>query len=284
MHALSDPAALAAAVREWRRAGERVAFVPTMGNLHGGHLELVRVARRHAARVVVSIFVNPLQFNDGNDLAAYPRTPDEDAALLRGEAVDVLFLPEAAAIYPRGMDTATRVEVPGLSAILCGEFRPGHFSGVATVVAALFNLVQPDVAVFGEKDYQQLLVIRRLVADLHFPLQVVGVPTVREEDGLACSSRNRYLSAEERRRAPALYRILCGVRDDILGGRRDYAALAANALRQLEASGFAPEYLSVRHAKDLTLAGPEDRALRVLAAARLGRARLIDNLSVALSA
>lgn len=284
MRALSDPAALGAAVREWRRAGERVAFVPTMGNLHGGHLELVRVARRHAARVVVSIFVNPLQFNDGNDLAAYPRTPDEDAALLRGEAVDVLFLPEAAAIYPRGMDTATRVEVPGLSAILCGEFRPGHFSGVATVVAALFNLVQPDVAVFGEKDYQQLLVIRRLVADLHFPLQVVGVPTVREEDGLACSSRNRYLSAEERRRAPALYRILCGVRDDILGGRRDYAALAANALRQLEASGFAPEYLSVRHAKDLTLAGPEDRALRVLAAARLGRARLIDNLSVALSA
>jgi len=284
MRALSDPAALGAAVREWRRAGERVAFVPTMGNLHGGHLELVRVARRHAARVVVSIFVNPLQFNDGNDLAAYPRTPDEDAALLRGEAVDVLFLPEAAAIYPRGMDTATRVEVPGLSAILCGEFRPGHFSGVATVVAALFNLVQPDVAVFGEKDYQQLLVIRRLVADLHFPLQVVGVPTVREEDGLACSSRNRYLSAEERRRAPALYRILCGVRDDILGGRRDYAALAANALRQLEASGFAPEYLSVRHAKDLTLAGPEDRALRVLAAARLGRARLIDNLPVALSA
>lgn len=281
---LSARNAISEAVRRWRQAGNTVAFVPTMGNLHAGHLELVHAARQRADRVVVSIFVNPLQFNDGNDLAAYPRTPAEDQSLLRDAAVDALFMPEVAAIYPRGMDTAVRIEVPGLSTILCGEFRPGHFSGVATVVAALFNLVQPDAAVFGEKDYQQLLVIRRLVADLHFPLEIVGVPTVREADGLAYSSRNRYLSPQERQRAPALYRVLCGLRDEILAGARDYPALAGACVRQLESTGFSPEYLSVRRADDLTPAGSGDRRLRVLAAARLGEARLIDNLSVELSA
>ncbi|MBK8162657.1 MAG: pantoate--beta-alanine ligase [Gammaproteobacteria bacterium] len=268
----------------WRRAGERIAFVPTMGNLHAGHLELVRAARQIAVRVVVSIFVNPLQFNDGDDLAAYPRTPEEDRSLLRTAGVDALFMPDAAAVYPRGMEAATRIEVPGLSSILCGEFRPGHFSGVATVVAALFNLVRPDAAVFGEKDYQQLLVIRRLVEDLHFPLEIVGVATVREADGLAYSSRNRYLSPPERRQAPELYRVLCGVRDGILEGGRDYPVLAESARRRLESAGFQPEYLGVRRAGDLAPAGPADRALRVLAAVRLGKARLIDNIAVELPA
>ncbi|MBK9131311.1 MAG: pantoate--beta-alanine ligase [Gammaproteobacteria bacterium] len=268
----------------WRRAGESIAFVPTMGNLHAGHLELVHAARALAGRVVVSVFVNPLQFNDGADLAAYPRTPEEDRALLDAAAVDALFMPAAAEIYPRGMAAATRIEVPGLSTILCGAFRPGHFTGVATVVAALFNLVRPDAAVFGEKDYQQLLVIRRLVEDLHLPLRVVGVATVREEDGLAYSSRNRYLAPAERRRAPELYRALCAVRDEILVGRRDYSALEASALRALEAAGFRPEYLGVRRANDLEPAGPADRDLRVLAAAHLGRARLIDNVGLTLLA
>lgn len=281
---LSTRSEIGEVIRRWRREGGTTAFVPTMGNLHAGHLELVRMARQYSARVVVSIFVNPLQFNDGNDLAAYPRTPEEDQALLRGAAVDALFMPEVATVYPRGMEAATRIEVPGLSNILCGEFRPGHFSGVATVVAALFNLVQPDVAVFGEKDYQQLLIILRLVEDLHFPLKIVGVETVREQDGLACSSRNRYLSSQERREAPELYRALCGLRDEIMAGGRDYPALTRPLLQRLEAVGFVPEYLSVRRAEDLRPAGSEDRVLRLVAAARLGRARLIDNISLILPA
>jgi pantoate--beta-alanine ligase len=282
MQLLSAGDEIRALVRQWRREGQAVAFVPTMGGLHAGHLELVRAARRHAARVVVSIFVNPLQFNDGNDLAAYPRTPAEDQALLRGAGVDTLFMPEAATIYPRGMESATRIEVPGLSGILCGEFRPGHFAGVATVVAALFNLVQPDVALFGEKDFQQLLIIRRLVEDLHFPLRILGVETVREPDGLAYSSRNRYLTPQERGQAPALYRALCQLRDGIMAGRRDYSALTEHYRHQLETAGFAPEYLGVRRAQDLALPTGADRELRVLAAARLGRARLIDNIPVSL--
>lgn len=267
----------------WRRAGEGIAFVPTMGNLHAGHLELVRAARGLADRVVASIFVNPLQFNDGADLAAYPRTPEEDRALLHAAGVDALFMPDAAQVYPRGMAAATRVEVPALSGILCGEFRPGHFTGVATVVAALFNMVRPDAAVFGEKDYQQLLIIRRLVEDLRFPIRIEGVATVREEDGLAYSSRNAYLAPPERRRAAELYRALSGVRDAIVGGRRDYSALAEAALRRLESAGFRPEYLGVRRAADLAPAGPDDRELRVLAAGYLGKARLIDNVGVVLS-
>jgi pantoate--beta-alanine ligase len=284
MQLLSEGDEVRALVRQWRREGHAVAFVPTMGNLHAGHLELVRAAHRHAERIIVSIFVNPLQFNDGNDLAAYPRTPEEDQSLLRGAkadtGVDALFMPGVAAIYPRGMENATRVEVPGLSDILCGEFRPGHFSGVATVVAALFNLVQPDLAVFGEKDFQQLLIIRRLVEDLQFPVRILGVATVREPDGLAYSSRNRYLSPQERRQAPELYRALCQVRDGIMAGQRDYSVLTGPQMRRLEAAGFIPEYLSVRRAQDLAPATAADRELRVLAAARLGRARLIDNIPV----
>jgi pantoate--beta-alanine ligase len=284
MQLISASNGIRAVVRAWRRAGDAIALVPTMGNLHAGHLELMRAARRHADRVVVSIFVNPLQFTDANDLAAYPRTPEEDQALLRGAGVEALFQPDVAAIYPRGMAAATRIEVPGLSGILCGEFRPGHFSGVATVVAALFNLVQPDVAVFGEKDYQQLLVIRRLAEDLHFPVEIAGVATVRESDGLACSSRNRYLAPRERAQAPELYRVLCALRDEILAGRRDYPAVTAEGLRQLQAAGFQPEYLSVRRAGDLATASPGDCSLRLLAAGRLGKARLIDNIPLDLPA
>jgi pantoate--beta-alanine ligase len=283
MQLLSASNGIRAVVREWRRAGDAVAFVPTMGNLHAGHLELMRAARRHADRVVASIFVNPLQFTDARDLAAYPRTPEADQSLLRDAGVEALFLPEVAEIYPRGMAAASRIEVPGLSGILCGEFRPGHFSGVATVVAALFNLVQPDVAVFGEKDYQQLLVIRRLVEDLHFPIEIAGVATVREDDGLACSSRNRYLTPRERAQAPALYRVLCGLRDEILAGRRDYPAATAEGLRRLQDAGFLPEYFCVRRAGDLATAGSADRSLRLLAAANLGKARLIDNIPLELS-
>jgi pantoate--beta-alanine ligase len=284
MRLLTARSGIGALVHEWRQAGERVAFVPTMGNLHAGHLELVRAARRHADRVVVSIFVNPLQFTDASDLAAYPRTPEEDRALLRVAGVEALFMPDVTAIYPHGLEAASRIEVPGLSGILCGEFRPGHFSGVATVVAALFNLVQPDVAVFGEKDYQQLLVIRRLVEDLHFPIEIIGVATVREADGLALSSRNRYLTPGEREQAPELYRVLCRLRDGILAGRRDYPAVTAEGLQQLQAAGFLPDYLSVRRAKDLAAAGPADSALRLLVAVRLGKARLIDNLPLDLPA
>lgn len=271
-------------VRRWRAGGATIAFVPTMGNLHAGHMQLVHAAQRHADRVVVSIFVNPLQFTDADDLAAYPRTLEEDRALLHHGAVDALFMPDVATVYPHGMETATRVEVPGLSNILCGEFRPGHFTGVATVVAALLNLVQPDVAVFGEKDFQQLLIIRRAVEDLHFPVTIVGVETVREPDGLACSSRNRYLAPQERACAPGLYRVLCDLGAEIMAGRRDYPALTRAYLQRLEAAGFVPEYLSVRRAEDLGHAGHDDRVLRLLVAARLGRARLIDNVSLVLPA
>ncbi len=199
-------------VTAWRSAGARLAFVPTMGNLHAGHLTLVREARALADMVVASIFVNPLQFGAGEDLDAYPRTLEDDRRLLAGEGCDLLFTPRVDEVYPRGQAAQTRVEVPGLSDILCGARRPGHFVGVSTVVCKLFNMVQPNLALFGEKDFQQLLVIRRMVEDLAMPVEIVGVPTVRESDGLAMSSRNGYLTAEERARAPVLYRVLTGGR------------------------------------------------------------------------
>ena len=272
-------AALHQATVPWRAAGERIAFVPTMGNLHAGHLALVREAARVAERVVVSIFVNPLQFDRQDDFQAYPRTLAEDREALAQEAVDLLFLPEVEEMYPRGMEACTRVEVPGLSEVLCGAFRPGHFVGVATVVTKLLNAVRPDVALFGEKDFQQLLVVRRLVEDLNLPVEVRGVPTVREPDGLALSSRNRYLSPEERARAPALYRALLAARERLLAGEPPGAVEAAG-MRELEAAGLRPEYFSVRRREDLEEPGPADGQLVVLAAAWLGRARLIDNLPV----
>jgi pantoate--beta-alanine ligase len=267
-------------VRRWREAGQSLAFVPTMGNLHHGHLRLVREAQRRAQRVAVSIFINPTQFNDPDDFEAYPRTLREDGALLAEAGVDLLFMPSTAEMYPNGLRGRTQVEVPELSRILCGAFRPGHFAGVATVVAILFNVVRPELAFFGEKDYQQLLVIRRMVEDLRLPVQVVGVETAREADGLALSSRNRYLTASERALAPSLYRLLCGLRDRVAAGERDYGALEASGMRELEEAGFRPEYVALRRAEDLAPPASGDAPLRLLAAAWLGKARLIDNLAV----
>lgn len=266
----------------WRRAERRIAFVPTMGNLHAGHLALVERARELADRVAVSIFVNPLQFGPGEDLAAYPRTETEDARKLEAAGADLLFLPSEQEIYPRGRKGVTFVEVPGISDRFCGAGRPGHFRGVATVVTKLFNIVQPDVAVFGRKDYQQLLVIRRLVEDLCIPVQVEGVPTVREESGLAMSSRNAYLTDDQRLEAAGLYRTLGEIARRIGDGERDYGALEAFGSARLAQEGFEPEYLNIRRADDLGPPEPGSRALVVLAAARLGKARLIDNLLIPL--
>ncbi len=268
-------------VAAWRRAGQRVGFVPTMGNLHAGHLALVAEARRLAERVVVSIFVNPLQFGPQEDFAAYPRTLARDQELLAGAGTDLLFAPTVAAVYPRGQAEQTLVEVPGLSDILCGASRPGHFVGVATVVCKLFNMVQPDLAVFGEKDFQQLQVIRLMTLDLSLPVAIQGLATAREADGLAMSSRNGYLTAEERARAPALYHTLQRCADWLRAGQ-DSATVERQAEEAIAAAGFEPDYFSVRRAADLGLPAPGERELVVLAAARLGRARLIDNLRVAL--
>jgi pantoate--beta-alanine ligase len=264
----------------WAAAGEAVAFVPTMGNLHAGHLELVRRARSLAARAVVSIFVNPLQFGAAEDLASYPRTPARDTERLAATGADLLFAPTVEAMYPRPAAEQTRVEVPGLSDILCGASRPGHFVGVATVVCKLFNMVQPQVALFGEKDFQQLAVIRRMVEDLCLPVEIVGVPTVREPDGLAMSSRNGYLTAEERARAPALHRALRAAGEALAGGRADPGAAAREAAAAIDAAGLRTDYVSVRRATDLAPPGEADTDLMILAAAYLGRARLIDNLRV----
>jgi pantoate--beta-alanine ligase len=264
----------------WRGQGGRIALVPTMGNLHRGHLRLVDRAAALADRVVVSIFVNPLQFDRAADLAAYPRTLEADLAALQGRGVDLVFCPDAGTVYPRGLEHTTQVEVPGLSDILCGASRPGHFRGVATVVTKLFNLTRPHWAVFGEKDYQQLVLIRRLVEDLSLSIEIVGAPTVREPDGLAMSSRNGYLSRDERARAPALYETLRFLAAAIRDGARDYAALEREGAKRLRVQGLAPDYITVRRQGDLEPAVPHDILLVILAAAYLGRARLIDNLVV----
>lgn len=260
-----------------RARHERVALVPTMGNLHLGHRRLMEEARRHADAVVVSIYVNPLQFGPREDFAAYPRTPEEDRQVLGQAGVDLLYAPDEREIYPRGRELHTQIEVPALGDILCGVFRPGHFRGVATVVSRLLHLVTPDVALFGNKDYQQLAVIRRLVEDLPMAITLVGVPTVREPDGLALSSRNNYLSAEERRKAPILYKSLERASAAVRQGASRTAA-EEQALTELRAGGFRPDYVSVRRDPDLAEPGPADKALVVLAAAWLGRTRLIDNL------
>lgn len=261
----------------------RVALVPTMGNLHEGHLALVRRARQLADRVVVSIFVNPLQFDRREDLEAYPRTLEEDTGLLEAEGVDLLFSPGVDSIYPEGMERHTRVEVPVVSEGFCGESRPGHFVGVATIVCKLFNMVQPDIGVFGRKDYQQLLVVRKMVEDLAMPVEIVGVETVREADGLAMSSRNNYLDREERRRAPAIYRALAQTAAALRGGRRDFPQLEAEARSLIDDAGLQTDYLAIRRAGDLREPGPGESELVILAAAFVGKARLIDNLEVSLA-
>ncbi len=260
-----------------RAKGKRIAFVPTMGNLHAGHRRLMEEARRHADAVIASIYVNPLQFGPTEDFSAYPRTPAQDRALLEQAGVSVLFAPNEAEVYPRGRERQTQVEVPGLGDILCGAFRPDHFRGVATVVARLFHLVTPDVALFGKKDYQQLLTIRLMVSDLGMPIEIVGVDTVREADGLALSSRNSYLSPDERRIAPVLYKTLEQLRAR-LQERTPIAAAEQAALAELRDAGFRPDYVSVRRRADLAEPQSHDASLVVLVAAWLGRTRLIDNL------
>ena len=283
MEHVETVAAIRSIVDEWKREGVRVALVPTMGNLHSGHLELVRRARAVAKRVVASIFVNPMQFGAGEDFEAYPRTLTEDARQLEETGADALFAPGVDEMYHRPPAEQTRVEVPGISDILCGASRPGHFSGVATVVCKLFNQVRPDVAVFGEKDFQQLLLIRRMVQDLDIPVEILGHPTQREPDGLARSSRNRYLTDHERGIAPVLYRTLERVGDEIAAGRRDFGAVEGEARERLDAAGFVTDYVSIRRAQDLAMpgGGHDNGDLVVLAAARLGRARLIDNIKLA---
>ena len=267
-------------VHDWRIADARIAFVPTMGNLHAGHVSLVEHARTQADHVVASVFVNPTQFGPNEDFDRYPRTENEDAAKLAAAGAELLFLPGVVEMYPGGTDDTTFVEVPGLSDQFCGAFRPGHFRGVATVVARLFNLVQPDVAVFGEKDFQQLMVIRRMVRDLGFPVDVQGVATAREADGLAMSSRNQYLSATERETAPRLYRLLCDLAARLANGEAA-DMLERDGVMQLEAAGFRPDYVGIRSAADLAqLQAGEDAV--ILAAAHLGRTRLIDNIRVRL--
>ena len=273
--------ALRDVVRAWKRAGRRVAFVPTMGNLHAGHYSLVDQARSLADHVVASVFVNPTQFGPNEDFSRYPRTLDADSDGLRAHGCDLLFAPTVDVMYPIGTTANVRVEVPGLSDILDGAVRPGHFSGVATVVTKLLNLVQPDVAIFGRKDYQQLLVIRRLVADLALPVEIVGGETVREENGLAMSSRNQYLSPEQRAQAGVIYATLQAMAAGIRGGR-SRGEVEAEAIGRLETAGLKPDYAVIRRADDLERPSDlPDETLVGLVAARLGPARLIDNLLIA---
>ena len=263
-------------IKAWRTAGETIAFVPTMGNLHAGHLQLVTRAKAVANRVVVSIFVNPTQFGVGEDFETYPRTEKEDQEKLIVEGVDVLFLPAVDDIYMS--DARTTVTVAEVSEWYCGASRPGHFAGVATVVCKLFNIVQPDIALFGLKDFQQFTIIKIMVRDLNIPVEIIGVDTVREPSGLAMSSRNGYLTAHEKQVASELYRVLCVTRDAMLEGACNYTELENQAFAALQEVGFKPDYISVCRSSDLTKVAPEDSDLVLLAAARLGKTRLIDNI------
>ena len=266
----------------WRHHGDHVAIVPTMGNLHEGHLSLVELARQHAERVVVTVFVNPTQFGEGEDFDEYPRTLKRDTQRLRKLDADVLFTPDVETVYPFGIDKATVISVPGLTRYFCGASRPGHFDGVTTVVARLFALVQPDVAVFGQKDYQQQLVIRHMTVDLSLPIRIITAPTVREADGLAMSSRNQYLSEDERAVAPQLHASLEAIGTEVQDGKRNFEELEKSAWARLESAGFKPDYVAIRRAENLE---PPDRdcdEIVVLAAAHLGKARLIDNIVVSI--
>jgi pantoate--beta-alanine ligase len=269
---------LRAAVARARSEGKRIGLAPTMGNLHSGHAALITKAAQRADFVVATIFVNPLQFGPNEDLATYPRTLAADQEKLLQAGCHLLFTPSVEEMYPHGMNDQTIVSVPVLSEGLCGASRPGHFDGVATVVSKLFNMVQPDLAVFGEKDFQQLTVIRALVRDLNMPIQIIGEPTVRDTDGLALSSRNGYLTPEQRAIAPALYQVITRIGAAIRGGDRDFAQLLETGKLDLTAKGLRPDYLEVREAAQLRPATAADTDLVILAAAFLGTTRLIDNL------
>jgi pantoate--beta-alanine ligase len=251
-----------------------------MGNLHAGHVSLIEAARRHGERFIASIFVNPMQFGPNEDFAHYPRTPREDERMLTEAGCSLMFMPDVTEIYPLGSEGAARVEVPGVSRMLEGEFRPGHMEGVSTVVAKLFHIVEPDVAVFGEKDFQQLTLIRHMVADLCMPVKIVGAPTVRHADGLAMSSRNQYLTPAERARAPEIYKALQAAAARVRTGDVDFTGIERTGFQALESAGFQPDYFSVRQAHDLSPAAAAAPDLVILTAARVGKARLIDNVQV----
>jgi len=278
MQTVHDAGALRAVVRGWRAAGQTVGFVPTMGNLHPGHFSLVRLARARADRVVASVFVNPTQFGPNEDFARYPRTLVQDQAGLADHDCDLLFAPDVATLYPYGPEHTVRLSVPQITETLEGAHRPGHFDGVATVVCKLFNLVQPDLAVFGQKDFQQLKVIERMVRDLALPVKVIAAPTQRAEDGLALSSRNQYLNEAERALAPRIHQVLVQMRELLRKGHTP-KVLEQAAAGQLERVGFVPDYVAVRRADDLSEPAADEReGLVGLVAARLGSTRLIDNL------
>ena len=280
MNVVRTVADLRAAVTRARGEGRRIGFVPTMGNLHAGHIALVNTAGQRAEFVVASIFVNPLQFGPNEDLDSYPRTLAADQEKLVEAGCHLLFAPSVEEMYPHGQSMQTTVRVPGVTEGLCGGSRPGHFDGVSTVVSKLFNMVLPDLAVFGQKDFQQLAVIRTMVRDLNMPVQIVGEPIVRAEDGLALSSRNGYLSADERAIAPVLQRTLRQLADALLKGERDYPTLLASGHQALQAAGLRPDYLEIRNAEDLQPVTTSSREVVILAAAFLGKTRLLDNLLV----
>lgn len=279
MKTVSSIAELRQQITDWKQAGDKIAFVPTMGNLHQGHLSLIAKAKELADKIVVSIFVNPLQFDEQADLSAYPRTLEADIFQLESSQCDLLFTPTADVIYPQGMGLQTIITVPNMDDKLCGQNRPGHFDGVATVVFKLFNMVQADVAVFGEKDYQQLLLIKTMVNDLDLPIEIIGAETYRESSGLAMSSRNQYLTEPQCQQAAGLYQTLLSLKQQIEQSAQNFLALQQQAMIRLTELGFTPDYVDIRRADNLDLATSNDKSLRILAAARLGNARLIDNIA-----
>ncbi|NAW59116.1 MULTISPECIES: pantoate--beta-alanine ligase [unclassified Vibrio] len=283
MQTFAEVTGLREQIKQYKREGRKIAFVPTMGNLHEGHLTLVRQAREHADIVVVSIFVNPMQFDRAEDLNNYPRTLDDDLSKLNAEGVELVFTPTLEIIYPHGLDKQTYVEVPGLSHMLEGASRPGHFRGVATIVTKLFNIVQPDVACFGEKDFQQLAVIRQMVDDLAMDIDIIGVATVREMDGLAMSSRNNLLTIDERQRAPVLARTMRWISSAVRGGRDDYASIIEDANDQLRAADLQPDEIFIRDARTLQVINADSTQAVILMSAYLGKARLIDNAVIDLA-
>lgn len=270
-------------IRRLRQEGKRVALVPTMGNLHDGHMKLVDEAKARADVVIVSIFVNPMQFDRPDDLVRYPRTLQEDCEKLNKRKVDYVFAPAVEEIYPQGMEGQTYVDVPGLSTMLEGASRPGHFRGVSTIVSKLFNLIQPDIACFGEKDFQQLALIRKMVADMSYDIEIVGVPIIRAKDGLALSSRNSYLTAEQRKIAPGLHNVMNSIAEKLIAGNRELQEIIAIAEQELNEKGFRADDIQIRDADTLQELTETSKRAVILAAAWLGQARLIDNQSVTLA-
>jgi len=279
MKIVSEIAELRQVVSEWRKQGLKIAFVPTMGNLHTGHISLITEAHRHADKVVASIFINPMQFGANEDIDNYPRTIENDQRRLVSANTHLLFIPTPKIIYPKGLDKQSYVEVPNVTNSYCGESRPGHFRGVSTVVCKLFNLVQPDVACFGLKDYQQVQVIQTMVEDLSMPIKIIPVDTVREDSGLALSSRNGYLTEEEHKQAPALAQNIQWLANEIQNNN-DFVGLAKQAARYIDNAGMKTDYIHICHARTLQPASEDDKELVILAAAYCGKARLIDNLQV----